>query len=1493
MKISLEYKMTQRNRLTTDKHASRVLGIQFSILSPSDIRKQSVVEITTRDTYANGRPVLNGLFDPRMGTVEPGLICPTDGHDYMTTPGYFGHLELATPVFYIQYLSIVVKILRCICYKCSKLLISRELNSVADVSDPKDRWDKVFSIASKVSRCGDSNDCGCGCKQPDRVRKEGLATITAEWSDLEEGSAKTSVQITPTVALRILRRITDEDIAFMGFSPLWSRPEWMVCQVLAVPPPAIRPSVKHDSQQRSEDDISHILINIIKANKTLQDKISQNAAENVISDWATVLQYYIATMINNKLPGVSHVTQRSGRPLKSIIERLSGKHGRVRGNLQGKRVDFSSRSVITPDPNLGIAQLGVPITIAKNITFPEKVNKRNIRMLTALVKAGPDGYPGAKILERANGDNISLRYVDRESLVLHPGDIVHRHLIDGDPVLFNRQPTLHRMSMMCHKVKVMTQGSTFRMNVADTAPYNADFDGDEMNMHGPQGEEAAAELRYLAAVPGQIISPATNRPIVGIFQDSLLGAYRLTREGVTITKQQAMNILMAIETPRMEYLQEDQVSNNDLISQIMPPMSCDFSNGAEGPNSRVKILCGQYLGGQLNKYVLGSTSKGLIHSVYNDYGSDAAAKFIDQLQAVVTDYMKQSAYSVGVSDLVANPLTNDRIAQAISQKKQQVKDLTDLLLRGAFENKTGKPNNIEFETQVNGILNKAQEEAGKIGRKSLAADNRFNIMVEAGSKGKPLNIAQMICCLGQQNVDGQRIPYGFEQRTLPHYTKYDDSPAARGFVESSFIEGLTPTELFFHAMGGRVGLIDTAVKTSQTGYIQRRLIKGLEDIYVTYSGSVLNSRGKVIQFRYGHDGIDPIRVETQSLPIVTMPLADLYNKFAIPDKSVATIAFDQSTQAAMRSEKAELIAYTKALIDRIVDAREPILTNVFGGDGNSKVHLPVCFRRVIDNFAYQLGYSEQTQSDITPLQWYKMVDQLIAGLNTTYCVTTDLFETMTYYWLRPNSILVEKRFTKKGAFLLIDAIRLAFMKALVQPGEMVGIIAAQSIGEPTTQMTLNTFHFAGVASKSNVTRGVPRIEEILSLSSNPKNPSCTVQLFPHEMSDKVRAQEIMYKLEHTRLLDIAEELAIHFDPSMATTALENDRGILNEYHAFEEVLSGCVDRPTAKKPSKWIVRLTLDRAEMLNRNITPEDVNFAIQAGYSDMVKCVYSDYNTSSVVFRLRIIDYSNVKKRAAEGSHPLDQSDEVYVLRHLADNILKNTILRGVSGISKVTMRKLQSHLNLIDGSYESEEAWVLDTVGTNLIGLCGLPYLDSNNVTSNSIKEVFAVLGIEAARQTIFNEIVEVMEYDGTYINYHHLGLLCDRMTVTQGMVSMFRHGINNDDIGTIAKASFEETPEMFLRAARHGLVDHVRGVSANVMLGQQGHFGTGLPSVVVDTEALAKMADAELAKKVNIEDAFGVVAAGDPCGERKLESSVSADAIPASKSGTVPDDYSLGF
>lgn len=456
---------------------SKIIGIQFSILSPEEIRNGSVALISNRDMYSNNAPVVNGLFDSRMGVLEKGLICPTDGKDYMDTPGYFGHIELTRPVFFIQYLSTIQKILRCVCFKCSRLLISKMKYKYALKMDPQQRWKFVFNKCKSVKRCGEESDDGCGLLQPKKYKKEGIASLYADWGDgdkedktnAKEGEEDDNnlLPLHPELVLKIFKRIPDEDVHFMGFSPIWSRPDWMICEVLPVPPPAVRPSVKHDAQQRSEDDLTHILVNIIKNNQILSEKIKLNAKEDVIDDYAMLVQYYVASLVNNKLPGAGPVAQRSGRPLKAITDRLNGKSGRMRSNLMAKRVDFSARSVIGAEPNISIREIGVPKKIAMNVTKPVIVNDLNRDFLMKLIQNGPDVWPGAKILERQNGENITLRYLDRKTITLQNGDIVHRHMMNGDVVLFNRQPSLHRMSMMGHIARVMMQGDTFRMNVAD------------------------------------------------------------------------------------------------------------------------------------------------------------------------------------------------------------------------------------------------------------------------------------------------------------------------------------------------------------------------------------------------------------------------------------------------------------------------------------------------------------------------------------------------------------------------------------------------------------------------------------------------------------------------------------------------------------------------------------------------------------------------------------------------------------------------------------------------------------------------------------------------------------------------------------------------------------------------------------------------------------------------------------------------------------------
>jgi len=1549
---------------TTNIPVSKIIGIQFSIMSPEEILKGSVAEITNRETYVNNKPVIGGLFDPRMGPIDPGVICPTDGLDYMKCPGYFGHIKLARPVFYYQYLGTIIKILRCVCIKCSALRISKSANKQFLSLPADERWAQVFRIASKIKRCGEDTETGCGCLQPVRITmKAGLGKIYAEWDNvkgiLEETTAASiagsaaesdkdgslSMKLTPEIVIKIFRRISDEDVEFMGFSPVFSRPDWMVCQVLAIPPPAVRPSVKMDGSQRSEDDITHIIVNIIKANTTLQDKINEGAPANVIDGWHMMLQYYVATQVNNSIPGCAPVAQRSGRPLKSIQERLNGKGGRVRGNLMGKRVDFSARSVITPDPNLSIRELGVPLKIAKNITKPVVVNDRNKKFLLRLVRAGPDEYPGAKILERKTGESISLRYADRANIMLNNGDIVHRHMMDGDAILFNRQPTLHRMSMMCHIARVMYQGDTFRMNVGCTKPYNADFDGDEMNLHMPQDDESEIELRNLAAVPYQLISPANNNSIIGVFQDSLIGSYLFTRENIRFTPREAMNLLAAY--PRVNetaFKTGEDISSFDVLSQIMPPLTLKYkkkSFGEKNPNEDyatsnnvVEIRNGRLMRGQFDKSVLGGGGVGLIQRVCNDFGNMAASDFIDGLQNIITEYMKTHAYSVGISDLIANKATNTQIVDVITKKKTEVKNLIDQVHLGIFENKTGKSNEAEFEVKVSNILNNATNEAGKIGINSLNSTNRFVGLVLSGSKGSDLNISQMISCLGQQAIEGKRISYGFDSRTLPHFNKFDDGPLARGFIESSFISGLSPEELFFHAMGGRIGLIDTAVKTSTTGYIQRRLIKGMEDLKVEYDMTVRNGKQRIIQFTYGDDGIDTIKVENQSLPLVAMSLDEIYAHFHMPlDNSIDTqessiTAFTKTTYAKMKKEKATTMKKIHDLIDYMIEMRDLIIERVFNRLDNKNVQMPVSFTHIINNVQAQQQINQNSMVDITPLDAMDMISAGFRQLeNLYYAPPTLLFKVMYYYYLSPKELLLVKRFNRSALSILISVVSLQYKRSIVAPGEMVGMVSAQSIGEPTTQLTLNTFHSAGVASKSNATRGVPRIEEILSLSENPKNPSITVYFKEDDETTPERVQEFIPLIEHTKLAEVVECVEVCFDPDDLNTLVEQDREVMTQYQEFERLIEECVrdsviagtsgapDVPSGgaalsasvsasasgTTKSKWIIRIKIDPEALLDKKLTMDDIHFAIKNSYGNEVSCAFSDYNDDNLVFRLRMENVVQNKKSGIGAGHkqnPLDQSDHIYMIKAFQDQLLNNIVLRGVKGIKKVMLRKIKNTLTKADGVYTKKDSWVLDTTGTNLIHMLGLEYIDAKRTVSNDIQEVYRIFGIEAARQAIYNELAEV--FDDSPINYHHVSLLCDRMTVSSTMISIFRHGINRDDIGPLAKASFEEIPEMFLKAARHAELDPMRGISANVMCGQEGYYGTSAFQVLVNIDEMMKQETVDYRHTdVNeeIDEAFkansSVGLDTDKCGIPKLAIQSCVDNVKRVRLGNVDDDYDVGF
>jgi DNA-directed RNA polymerase II subunit RPB1 len=1429
-----------------------IVGIQFGIFSPEEIERRSVVEVTSQATYEGNEPKIGGLFDPRMGVLDNGKTCRSCGQTNHGCPGHFGHYRIARPVYFYQFIPTILNVLSCVCIRCSKLLIDKQNNKGLLNKKGEARWNSVKTLCGNISRCGQDTEDGCGSRQPTRYTREGVAgaRIIAQWDNLDNPAAKTKGNITSQpleveYVLHLFRRITDEDVDFMGLNRYWCRPDWMICTVLPIPPPQVRPSVVQENNQRSEDDLTHKLFDIIKIDKVLKQKINGNAAKTTIDEMTNVLQYHIATLVDNQIPNVAPSAQRSGRALKSIQQRLGSKEGRIRYNIQGKRVEFSARSVITPDPNISIAEIGVPEKIAMNLTRPEIVTHYNRDQLYRYVQNGPDKFPGAKTVVRKKGGRmISLKHINTKEVVLHYGDTVNRHLMDGDMILFNRQPTLHRMSMMGHKVKVL-KGNTFRLNVMVTSPYNADFDGDEMNAHIPQSYEAATELEEIAAVPHQIITPKDGKPIIGVVQDTLVGSYRLTRPSVKISRREYMNLMMwnkkfgvpdmdgsVVPTPR----EGDYYSGTQILSSLLPPLNIDMNNKAQKkvvirqgiiqPSKDESTKSGE---GLIDKDIYASAGKGIVHMTYNDYGPQETVTMLDSLQNTVEQFLIYNGFSVGIGDLVADENTLKAMNEKIAEKKKNVEELVLQVHLDLFDNNTGKSNQEEFEAKASKSLNDALGESGKIGQKSLTDENRLLAMIRSGSKGSEYNVAQMVACVGQQIVDGRRIPYGLTDRTLPHYKKYDDGAEARGFVESSFIKGLTPQEFYFHAMSGREGLIDTAVKTADTGYVQRQLVKAMEDLVVQNDGTVRDAKMNIIQFHYGEDGVNSTKIENQPFNLENMKEVDILTTFSLRNADLTSVLLP----TAARGDDTEALT---AFANEVVADRRLIIESVYKRASSIKMYFPVNVDRYVYNMRIR-GEYEGKQTDLTPayvLEGIKKTIERTQPYNKLWCA-------LLRFHLAPHKLIVEHRFPRVAFDALCEKIILRNWQSQAQPGEQVGIIAAQSIGEPSTQMTLNTFHLAGVAAKSNVTRGVPRLKELLKVTKNPKATSLTVYLKPEYRSSKEFARMVSQDLSLTLLRDIVVKTAIYYDPLDTATVLEDDKDLIQFFKEFEKAKFNAESKKygwdeeekkdEGEKFSKWVLRLELDRERMFNKNITMDDINLVLTEKFAGSIDTIYSDFNSPKLIMRIRIMI------TPPKGGPTAESLDDLAAMKKFQNRLLTGVVIRGVPGIKAVTYRQYKDYQDNTSGDYEKIEEYVLDTDGSNILEVINHPMVDAKRIYTTHIYDVLDLLGIEAARTILMSEITGL--FDEVGVNPRHLGILCDVMTRAGRMMSIDRYGINKNDIGPLAKASFEETERILLKAALFGDMDPVTGVSANIMTGQPIRGGTAFSQIMLDEAALLNL------------------------------------------------------
>ncbi|KAI9705899.1 MAG: DNA-directed RNA polymerase II subunit RPB1 [Candelina mexicana] len=1450
--------------------------IQFGLLSPEEIKNMSVVHVEYPETMdeQKQKPRALGLNDPKLGSIDRAFKCGTCDENMSECPGHFGHIELATPVFHVGFMTKIKKLLETVCHNCGKILVDEsnpQFTEALRFRDPKRRFEAVWRLCKPKMICetdeepkddefqGDNlkepkkqrSHGGCGNVQPE-VRREGLK-LMGTWKvpkgdEENEGQPNEKKPITPQAALNIFRHISTEEIRKMGLSNDYARPEWMIITVLPVPPPPVRPSISVDGSgqgMRGEDDLTYKLGDIIRANGNVRRCEQEGSPAHVVQEFESLLQFHVATYMDNDIAGQPQALQKSGRPVKSIRARLKGKEGRLRGNLMGKRVDFSARTVITGDPNLSLDEVGVPRSIARTLTYPETVTPYNIQKLHQLVKNGPNEHPGAKYVIRDTGERIDLRHHKRAGEIsLQYGWKVERHIVDGDFIIFNRQPSLHKESMMGHRVRVMPY-STFRLNLSVTSPYNADFDGDEMNLHVPQSEETRAEVNQLCMVPLNIVSPQKNGPLMGIVQDTLCGVYKLCRRDVFLTKEQVMNILLwvpdwdgvvpqpAIIKPRPRW------TGKQIISLIIPPGLNMIRSSDEGlsplTDQGLFIHTGELMYGLFVKKVIGAQGNSIIHIIFNEHGPEGALKFFNGCQTVVNYWFLHNGFSIGIGDTIPDQDTVQRIEDAVNTQKASVAEVTRLATDSMLDPLPGMNVRETFESKVSKALNDARDEAGVAVEKNLKDLNNAIQMARSGSKGTGINISQMTAVVGQQSVEGKRIPFGFKYRTLPHFTKDDYSPESRGFVENSYLRGLTPTEFFFHAMAGREGLIDTAVKTAETGYIQRRLVKALEDVMAKYDGTVRNSLGDVVQFIYGEDGLDGQHIEGQRLDIIACSDKQFEKKFRVdlmdPKAAISPDFLEQATEIA-----------GDVVVQQFLDeeweqlkADRAFLRQSQNNDDEQK-QLPINILRILETAKTTFRIKDGARSDLHPAEVIPQVQELLDKLivvrgddplsRESQGNATMLFKAHLRSRLAFKRLVMEYSLNKLALQSVLGEVENRFLRAAVNPGEMVGVLAAQSIGEPATQMTLNTFHFAGVSSK-NVTLGVPRLKEILNVAKNIKTPSMAVYQEPGKVFSKESAKLLRSAVEHTTLRSVTETTEIYYDADVQSTVIEADGDMVDSYFIIPEEVG-----PTSNQ-SRWLLRIILGRREMLDKGLTVADVAGKIKENYGKDLAVIFSDNNADEQVIRIRMV---NEHTKAED-----DELEEDLMLKRLESHILDTLTLRGVPGVEKAFLNEKPLLRVIEDGALkmkkeEGHNEWFLDTSGTALGQVMTIPGVDTTRTYSNSFIEIFEVFGIEATRAALVKELTAVLAFDGSYVNHRHIALLVDVMTSRGHLMAITRHGINRADTGALMRCSFEETVEILLEAAACGELDDCRGVSENVMLGQLAPLGTGELEVFLDQKML---------------------------------------------------------
>lgn len=1444
--------------------------IQFSIYGNEDVKRYSALRnddrgISIAEAHNDMQPTRNGVIDGRLGPAEMGNICETCKLDFVRCPGHMGHTELVEPVYNIAFRNDFKDILSCVCHGCSRILMKRsqeeEVKEILKNKKGKNRLKEMKNIAATVAAC---SYCGTPrykirldiirAKASFKVRGEPAVSSGDDGAETKEGEESKSshgYEITARKCYEIFSHISDSDCKLLGLDERFSRPENVIIKVLPIAPVAIRPSVKADFMGGGnfDDGVTYKYGDIINKNNLIQ-KIREKDMDNYHPETDLnhiLLTYHISTLFNNEDLNLPKSEQKTGGKLfKSISERIKGKPGRIRGNLQGKRVDFSARSVITSDPGIGIDELGVPITIAMNLTFPEVVTSDNITRLSGLVRNGANKYPGANfVFKKARGRTYlqDLQFA-KKNLELKLGDVVERHLIDGDYVLFNRQPSLHKLSLMGHRIRVIkdTRYETFRLNVNCTTPYNADFDGDEMNMFVPQSLPTQLELKYITDVRRNIVSPTFTKSVIDLKQDALAGAYLFTLDNVNIDWKFAQNIAMTASTDFFTRIKKgSNVTGRDLYSLILPESLNMKENNFEISNGLITK-------GNIDKGILNTK---LITTLWTKNGNEISTHLINDTQRMIISWFYNQGFSIGYRDCFVNTEAQQKVREIQYGKIVEAQRLIT-----EIEN---NPDIITPDTFEQNLTEELSTTLGMVSKtivENMNNTNSFYVLYKSGSKGKPNNIAQIVGGQGQMIFMGGRIPKRLNNRTLPHFMQYDDGAIARGFAHHSFTDGLQPHEMFYSSAAGREGLIDVALKTADTGYIARKLIKGLEDLKLTYDGTVRDGKNTIIQFTYADSNYSQVRQLRQKSNIIEMSNSDLKQKYTFTEDEMKQYRVDSKMNTNLFNQLRDMRDFLR---------RVSIVTDRNYKTLNTDYFIPVDLKGYINDS--MLRFAPSTKTDLTVEYIIEQINWILHPKNTylKYMKFKDIgksniinkddeyvktmFKIFLYDYLSPKRCLVEYKFSKKQFDELVQTIIHDFKLCMTEPGEMVGIVAAHGISEQNTQANLNTKHSTGIAKKGGGgALGIGRMKEILAMTKSPKTPVMNVYLTGQAQKDKNKGRGLASYIKQTMLREIVDSADIMYDP---TPTQENSQHIKDKMTTNGFPLGA---RSANLDLTPWVIRLHINRDKLVEKELNMLDIKTKIVASWAkylrDTKKDIFNNITHGVVYSTLDNSPTPTVHIRLGMNEVSLD------ALIQIQEIVITQFQLQGLKDIVDAIVGLDEICLNFNNENQEKvvDKENVIFTAGVNITDIRFVKGVDLQRTICNDLYQIYINFGIEAVRAAILKEIRLVFNDGGSDCNYSHLSILVDLMTNNGLLTSIDRFGVNRLDTDPLSRASFEKTMEQLVKAAMFAEKDQLRSVSSRIMLGKVFNGGTGLCKVFLDTEMIENSEQTETENRNQV-DLFG--------------------------------------